>query len=64
MDNGNRPAFPIYILGDYEEPGLTKRELFAKDLACALMASGTWTLSEAVTDSVKWADELLAELEK
>lgn len=68
--NGDIPAMPILVegFGRFEPvayTGLTKREQFAMAAMQGFAANGGYAApSDAAHDAVKWADALLAELDK
>lgn len=77
MSNGNTPAFPIieesksegcdgatYMTGTAVSFGLTKREMFAMAALQGILAKPEVSMNYAAEDAVKFADELIAELEK
>ena len=70
MKNGDMPAMPFQPCGpdglpSYEaEFGLTKREMMAMHIASGLMSNPQIRTDKVSSLSVKFADELLAELER
>lgn len=68
--NGDMPAMPILIegFGQFETvayTGLTKREQFAMAAMQGFASNGGYAAPwDAAHDAVRWADALLAELDK
>ena len=71
--NANQPAMPVntyakegdIAISTNEFQGLTKRELFAKDIFCALVSNSNNNseLSEFINASIRSADALLSALD-
>ena len=79
MKNADMPAMPQPMVMDEdgntyttfdnyhgEQAGLTKREMFAMNAMQGLISRGAWSnqVSSIANDAVRYADALLAELEK
>jgi hypothetical protein len=71
--NGNLPAMPQTHSDNLcqqtgtakaEHAGLTKREMFAMAAMQGILSCGNYTYVHAASDAVKYADALLAELER
>ena len=66
MTEPNEPAYPVQDCSNQQYPGLSKRELFAKDFLAAEIAHGGLygLVDEDKCKAISLADALLAELAK
>ena len=75
--NGSLPAMPLQITDTLVAAmengaikaverisGLTKREMFAMAAMQGILSCGNYTYVDSASDAVKYADALLAELER
>jgi len=68
MNNADSPANPWQVFNEDQEPveylGLTKREHFAGLAMKGLISTSRYTSEQVTEQAVKYADELLQELDK